>query len=58
MGRDDSSSKGTNKGSLPQTPKNLKIAPDKVREEIAEELDELHQEVQKAKNNTAKNNKR
>ena len=51
MGRDDSSSKGTNKGSLPQTPKNLKIAPNKVREEIAEELDELHQEVQKAKNN-------
>lgn len=51
MGRDDSSSKGTNKGSLPQTPKNQKIAPNKVKEEIAEELDELHQLVEKAKNN-------
>lgn len=57
MGRDDSSSKGTNKGSLPQTPKNQKIAPNKAREEIAEEFDELHQLVEKAKNNTAKNNK-
>ena len=50
MGRDDSKSKGTNKQSLPQTPKNLKIAPNKVREEIAEELDELHKLVEKRKN--------
>ena len=57
MGRDDSKSKGTNKESLPQTPKNLKIPPNKIREEIAEELDELHQEVQKAKINPAKNKK-
>jgi hypothetical protein len=52
MGRDDSSSKGTNKQSLPQTPKNLKIAPGQMREEIAQELDELHQLVEKAKSNS------
>ena len=49
MGRDDSKSKGTNKQSLPQTPKNLKIAPNKVREEIADELNELHDLASKAK---------
>ena len=54
MGRDDSKSKGTNKRSLPQTPKNQKIAPNKVREEISEELNELHRLVEKRKNNTAK----
>lgn len=54
MGRDDSSSKGTNKGSLPQTPKNQKIAPNKAREEIASEIDELHQLVEKSKRNRAK----
>lgn len=57
MGRDDSKSKGTNKQSLPQTPKNLKIAPNKVREEIAEELNELHQLVEKRKNKAKKKNK-
>lgn len=57
MGRDDSKSKGTNKQSLPQTPKNLKIAPNKVREEIAKEFDELHQQGKKAKNNSSRNNK-
>lgn len=51
MGRDDSTSKGTNKGSLPQTPKSQKIAPNKMREEIAKELNELHQQVEKAKKN-------
>ncbi|HWK23126.1 MAG TPA: hypothetical protein VNS08_08860 [Ureibacillus sp.] len=50
MGRDDSNSKGTNKQSLPQTPKNAKIAPGEMREEIAEELNALHQLAQKAKN--------
>lgn len=54
MGRDDSKSKGTNKESLPQTPKNLKIAPNKVREEISKELVELHQLVEKGKNNRSK----
>lgn len=52
MGRDDSSSKGTNKQSLPQTPKNEKIAPGKMREEVAQELDELHQLVEKAKSHS------
>jgi len=50
MGRDDSKSKGTNKQSLPQTPDNMKIAPGEMREEIAQELDELHLLAQKAKN--------
>ena len=54
MGRDDSAGKGTNKGSLPQTPRNQKIAPNKAREEIAQEIDELHQLVEKSKNNKAK----
>ncbi|BAK15752.1 hypothetical protein JOC25_000945 [Solibacillus kalamii] len=49
MGRDDSKSKGTNKQSLPQTPKNMKIAPNKVKEEIANELTELHQQAKKGK---------
>ena len=57
MGRDDSAGKGTNKGSLPQTPRNQKIAPNKAREEIAQEIDELHQLVEKSKNNKAKYNK-
>lgn len=52
MGRDDSKSKGTNKDSLPQTPH--KIAPNKVKEEIAEELEELHQLVKKAKGKVPK----
>jgi len=51
MGRDDSKSKGTNKQSLPQTPDNLKIAPGEMREEIAQELNELHELAQKGKNN-------
>ena len=55
MGRDDSSSKGTNKGSLPQTPKNLKIAPNKASEEIAKEIDDLHELVQKSKKNKSNN---
>lgn len=50
MGRDDSKSKGTNKQSLPQTPKNLKIAPNNAREEIANEIDELHRLVEQRKN--------
>ncbi|HCG4535914.1 hypothetical protein [Ureibacillus chungkukjangi] len=51
MGRDDSKSKGTNKQSLPQTPGNAKIAPGEMREEIAQELNHLHQLAQKAKKN-------
>ena len=54
MGRDDSQGKSNNTKSLPQTPKNLKIAPSKVHEEFSQELDELGQLVRKAKNNTQK----
>ncbi len=57
MGRDDSKSKGTNKQSLPQTPKNQKIAPHKASEEIAQELHELHVLAEKGKNNKTKYNK-
>jgi len=34
MGRDDSKSKGTNKQSLPQTPKNQKISPQDIAAEF------------------------
>ena len=54
MGRDDSKSKGTNKQSLPQTPKNQKIAPNRAQEEIAAELDELHELAQKSKNKNSR----
>lgn len=55
MGRDDSQGKSNNTRSLPQTPKNLKISPNKVNEEFSQELDELGELVRKAKNNTEKN---
>ena len=41
MGRDNKQGQSSNKGSLPQTPKNQKIAPNKVREEFAQELADL-----------------
>lgn len=41
MGRDNKQGKSSNKGSLPQTPKNQKIAPNKVTEEFSHELMEL-----------------
>lgn len=41
MGRDNKQGKSSNKGSLPQTPKNQKIAPNKVNEEFSSELMEL-----------------
>ena len=58
MGRDDSAGKGTNKGSLPQTPKNQKIAPNKMKEEIAKELNELHQLGEKPISYATKNKNR
>lgn len=58
MGRDDSAGKGTNKQSLPQTPKNQKIAPNKMKAEIAKEFDELHQFAKKTINNAAKGDKK
>ncbi|OMP67027.1 YfhD family protein [Domibacillus epiphyticus] len=41
MGRDDNKTGTRNAGSLPQTPKNLKIPPGGVNEEFSRELSEL-----------------
>ncbi|MDW0115946.1 YfhD family protein [Sporosarcina thermotolerans] len=42
MGRDNHNNKtGNNKNSLPQTPKNQKIKPGDMKEEIAKEFAEL-----------------
>jgi len=49
MGRDNKQGKSQNKGSLPQTPKNQKIAPDKVKEEFSQEFTELINAVTKNK---------
>ncbi|MFJ8512463.1 hypothetical protein [Lysinibacillus xylanilyticus] len=38
MGRDNKQGQSANKGSLPQTPKNQKIAPEKVSEKAVEEF--------------------
>ncbi|MFF2796003.1 hypothetical protein [Lysinibacillus xylanilyticus] len=38
MGRDNKQGQSANKGSLPQTPKNQKIAPNKVSEKAVEEF--------------------
>lgn len=54
MGRDDSQGKSNNTSSLPQTPKELKIPPNKVHEEFSQELDELQELVKKAKSNSQK----
>ena len=45
MGRDDSIGKSNNKKSLPQTPKNQKIKPGDMKEEVAREFAELKQKV-------------
>ena len=42
MGRDDKKGKSNNTSSLPQTPKNQKISPDKVEAEMAREFAELN----------------
>lgn len=49
MGRDNKQGKSHNKGSLPQTPKNQKIAPDKVKEEFSQELTDLVNSIAKTK---------
>jgi hypothetical protein len=41
VGRDDQNSSSNNRNTLPQTPKNLKIAHGKVKEEISHEFAEL-----------------
>ena len=41
MGRDNKQGHSKNKGALPQTPKNQKIAPDEFEAEIAQELNDF-----------------
>lgn len=41
MGRNNNQGHSKNKSSLPQTPKNQKIAPDDVQEEFSQELADL-----------------
>lgn len=41
MGRDNKQGKSQNKGSLPQTPKTQKIAPNKAKEEFSKEFESL-----------------
>ena len=43
LGRDDHNTPSNNKNSLPQTPKELKIAPNDVREEFSRELTDIIQ---------------
>ena len=41
LGRDDKKGSSHNKDTLPQTPKNEKISPNKIREEFSRELAEI-----------------
>lgn len=50
MGRDDKKGTSNNTRSLPQTPKNQKIKPDNIKEEVAKEFLSLEKkEFQKKK---------
>lgn len=46
MGRDDKVGSSNNARSLPQTPKNQKIKPSAMKEEVAREFAELRKKVQ------------
>lgn len=46
MGRDDKVGSSNNTRSLPQTPKNQKINPKDMKEEVAKEFAELKKKVQ------------
>lgn len=54
MGRDNKQGQSNNKGTLPQTPKNQKIAPNKVSEEFSQEFMELINTVTQNKNKQKK----
>lgn len=54
MGRDNKQGQSNNKGSLPQTPKNQKIAPNKASEEFSQEFMELINSVAQNKNKKKK----
>ncbi len=56
LGRDDHNSSSNNKNSLPQTPKELKIAPGDVRDEFSRELTDIIQTSLRA-GTTGKKNK-
>ena len=43
MGRDYKKGNNHNKDTLPQTPKNEKISPNKIREEFSREIAEIEQ---------------
>jgi len=47
MGRNNNQGKSKNKSSLPQTPKNQKIAADQVQEEFAQEIADLNSSSRK-----------
>lgn len=47
MGRNNNQGHSKNKGSLPQTPSNQKIAPNEVQEEFAQEIADLTKSTQK-----------
>ncbi|MDW0111996.1 MULTISPECIES: hypothetical protein [Sporosarcina] len=49
MGKDEHKTGGNNASSLPQTPKNQKIKPKDMQEEIAKEFAELRQDRRKKK---------
>ena len=58
MGKDNHKGASNNKSSLPQTPKNQKIKPGDMKEEMSKELAELTKLVQKKdKFNTKKRKK-
>lgn len=54
MGRDNKQGQSNNKGSLPQTPKNQKIAHNKVSEEFSQEFMELINTVTQKQHNKKK----
>ncbi|WP_093267359.1 YfhD family protein [Psychrobacillus sp. OK032] len=49
IGRDNKQGKSKNKDTLPQTPKNQKIKPNNMQEEIAAEFAELRENTSKKK---------
>ncbi|WP_194841123.1 hypothetical protein [Sporosarcina cascadiensis] len=54
MGRDEHTKGSNNSSSLPQTPKNQKIAPKDMKEEIAKELAELRSNPKKSTDSNRK----
>lgn len=58
MGRDDHKGASNNTNSLPQTPKNQKIKPGDMKEEMSKELAELTKLVPKKNNFNKKKGKK